>query len=350
MSLWCIQSGRHRLRRLTGAALCLALALAIFGCGRTPPEGFWEPTQEDSAGIAAAVEANKAYFRTGLAELAMTPCDSNPFAGSTRVVFTNELLNNRFKGRFQYKAMEHFFKQESVRLNYTYIAGLDTLSQETTCTVTLAETIFGTLRMLAWAKSEYLRDSLFFPSPGETLRLPFYADSMTKLDDTVIIEKRIAGTSIEGCVLKKTGGKWQLWKMAGGGRFYAPGPDDAPYILQFFLNAPNDRVDTVVLRPDTLQYGIQRFYSFEPADEQLLTYAIGDWVRVSNLTTNQVVALDYLYFNGKRYEFGDTVKFDSSEVTPGIYRLSLEHIPGAVLWEVDGEYNATTWGIPIRIQ
>jgi hypothetical protein len=346
MSLWCIQSGRHRLRRLAGAALCVALALAIFGCGRTPPEGFWEPTQDDSAGIMAAVEANKGYFQTGLAELAMTPCDSTPFAGSTRVVFTNELLNNRFKGRFQYKAMEHVF--DSVDLKYTYIAGLDTLSQETTCTVTLAETIFGTLRMHAWAKSDSLGETLFFPSPGETLRLPFYADSMTPCDDT--IEKPIAGASIEGCVLKKMDGTWQLWKMAGGGRFYAPGPDDAPYILQFYLNGPDDRVDTVVLRPDTLQHGIQRFYSVDPADEQLLTYAVGDWVRVSNLTTNQLVALDYLYFNGQRYEFSETVKFDSSVVTPGIYRLSLEHVPGAVLWETDGEYNATTWGIPIRIQ
>jgi len=343
MSLWCIQSGRHRLRKLTGAALCVALALAIFGCGRTPPEGFWEPTQDDSAGIMAAVEANKGYFRTGLAELAMTLCDT-ALAGTTRTVYANELLNNRFKGRFRLDAMEHVF--DSVDLKYTFIAGLDTLSQETTCTVTMAETIFGTLRMHAWAKSDSLGETLFFPSPGETLRLPFYADTMTLCDDT--IEKPIAGASIEGCVLKKVGGTWQFWKMAGGGRLYAPGPDDAPYILQFYLNGPDDRVDTVVLRPDTSQYGIQRFYSVDPADEQLLTYVVGDWVRVSNLTTNQLVALDYLYFNGRRYEFSDTVKFDS--VSPGTYRLSLEHIPGLVLWETEGEYNATTWGIPIRIQ
>lgn len=343
MSLWCIQSGRHRLRKLTGAALCVVLAVAILGCGRTPPEGFWEPTEDDSTGIEAAVEANKGYFRTGLPELALTECDT-ALAGSTRTVYANELLNNRFKGRFRLDAMEHVF--DSVYLKSTFIAGLDTLSQETTCTVTMAETIFGTLRMHAWAKSDSLGETLFFPSPGETLRLPFYADSMTPCDDT--IEKPIEGASIEGCVLKKIDGTWRLWKMAGGGRFYAPKPADAPYILQFYLNGPDDRVDTVVLRPDTSQYGIQRFYSVDPADEQLLTYAVGDWVRVSNLTTNQLVALDYLHFNGRRYEFSDTVKFDS--VNPGIHRLSLEHIPGPVLWETEGEYNATTWGIPIRIQ
>jgi hypothetical protein len=341
MSLWCVQGGHHRLRRLTGAALCVVLAVAIFGCGRTPPEGFWEPTKDDSTGIEAAVEVNKGYFRTGLQELAMTECDM-AMAGTTLTVYTNELLNNRFMGRFRPDAMEHVF--DSVDLKYTFMAGLDTLSQETTCTVTMAETIFGTLRMHARQKTKWLKDSLFFPSPGETLRLPFYADTTDSCD--TIIEKPIAGASIDGCLLKKVDGTWQLWKMAGGGRFYAPAPDDAPYILQFYLNGPDNRVDTVVLRPDTLHYGIQRLFS---VDDQLLTYAVGDWVVASNLTTNQRVALDYLYFNGQRHEFGDMVKFDSS-LTPGIYRLSLEHIPGPVLWEVDGEYNATTWGIPIRIQ
>ncbi len=166
---------------------------------------------------------------------------------------------------------------------------------------------------------------------------------MTACDET--IEKPIAGASIEGCVLKKVNGVWQLWKMAGGGRFYAPGPEDAPYILYFYLKSADNRVDTVNLRPDTTQYGIQRFFS---VDDQLLTYAVGDWVMVTNLLTNQGDAFDYLYFNGRRYEFGDTVKFDS--VSAGIHRLSLEHIPAPVLWETDGDYNATVWGIPIRIQ
>ena len=116
----------------------------------------------------------------------------------------------------------------------------------------------------------------------------------------------------------------------------------------FFLNSANNRIDTVNLRPDTLQYGIQRFFSVDTADHELLTYRVGDWVKVSNLTTNQTDAFDYLYFNGQRYEFGDTVRFAASDT--GIYRLSLEHIPATVLWEVGGDYNATAWGIPIRMQ
>jgi len=347
MSLWSVQGGRHRLRRLAGAALCALVAAAIFGCGRTAPEGFWEPTKDDTAGIKAAVDANKGYFRTGLAELAMQMCDT-VLPGTTDKILPDELVGNRFKGRFRLDGLQHVFDTSQYELKYTFIAGLDTLNQETTCTVTLGETIPGTVRMHAWQKTNYLYDSIIVVPPAETLRLPFYSETWYPCD--TVFEKTLSGASIEGCVLKKTDGAWQLWKLAGGGRFYVPGPEDAPYILRFALKSGDNRVDTVNLRPDTLHYGIQRFYS---VDGELLTYSVGDWIQVTSLLTNQGDAYDYLYFNGKRYEYNrtagsDTVKFES--LTPGIYCLSLEHIPAPVLWENEGEFNATVWSIPIRIQ
>jgi len=362
MSLWCVQSGRQRLRRLAGAALCALLAVAFFGCGRTAPEGFWEPTKDDTAGIKAAIEQNKGYFRTGLAELAMQFCDT-ALPGTTRVILSKELTGNRFKARFRLNAMQHVL--DSHEFKYTFIAGLNLDSllrvdstknpwettwvepgSETTCTVTMAETIPGRVLMHAWEKTNYIRDSVIIVPPSETLRLPFYTDVMSPCD--TVIEKIIDGASIEGCVLKKVDGVWQLWKMAGGGRFYSPGPNDAPFIVHFALRGANNRLDSVFLRPDTTHYGVQRFYS---VNDQLLTYSVGDWVMVSTPFTNQGNAYDYLYFNGKRYEIDDTLKFDS--VSSGIYRLSLEHIPATVLWEVDDNtspYNATVWGIPIRIR
>jgi hypothetical protein len=370
MSLWCVQSGRHRLRKLAGAALCALLAVAFFGCGRTAPEDIWEPTKADTAGIDSTVTANKGLFRTGLAELAMQMCDT-ALPGTTRTILYDELTGNRFKGRFRLDSMQHVLDSHEFR--YTFIAGLNLDSllrvdssknpwettwvepgSETTCTVTMAETIPGKVLMHAWEKTNYLRDSVIIVPPAETLRLPFYSETMTPCD-TTITKPIIDGASIEGCVLKKVNGVWQLWKMAGGGRFYAPGPDDAPYIVSLALKGANNRLDSVYLRPDTTRFGIQRFYS---VDDQLLTYAVGDWLIAPvgappyfNPYTNQGNAYDYLYFNGKRYELGDTVKFAAADT--GIHRLSLEHIPATVLWEVDAAtspYNATTWGIPIRIQ
>jgi len=343
MSLCSVQSGRRRPASLAAAALAVALCLVLFGCGRTAPEGFWEPTKDDSAGIKSAIEANKGYFKTGLAELAMVLCDS-ALPGTTVKVLPKELLGNPFKQRFRLNQLEHVFYTDSYQMEYTFIAGLDTLEQETTCTVTLAETIPGLLRMHAWEMTDSLRESVIVVPPAETLRLPFYASVMTPSD--TVIEKAIAGASTDGCVLKKVNGTWVLWKMAGGGRFYAPGPQDAPTILSYRLVSAN-RTDTVTLRPDTLHYGIQRLFSVDPADNQLLTFSVGDSVKVSNLATSPGDAYDYLYFNGRRYEFKDAVKFDS--VSPGIYRLFLEHIPAPVLWEVQGKYTATVWGVPIRV-
>lgn len=362
MSLWCVQSGRHRLRRLAGAALCALLAVAFFGCGRTAPEDMWQPTKDDTAAIKAAVDANKGYFRTGLAELAMQFCDT-ALPGTTRVILSKELTGNRFKGRFRLDSLQHVV--DSYDFKYTFIAGLNLESllrvdsstnpwettwvepgSETTCTVTMAETIPGKVLMHAWQKTNYLFDSLIIVPPAETLRLPYYTNTMYPCD--TFIEKPIAGASIEGCVLKKVNGVWELWKLAGGGRFYAPGPNDAPYIVAFSLVSADSRVDSVFLRPDTTHYGMQRFYS---VDDQLLTYSVGDWVTISTPFTNQGNAYDYLYFNGRRYELRDTVRFAAADT--GIRRLSLEHIPVTVLWEVDAAtspYNATTWGIPIRIR
>jgi hypothetical protein len=269
-------------------------------------------------------------------------CDT-VLPGTTRTVLAGEVLGNPYKSRFRLDSLQHVLHTDSYDLEYTFIAGLDTLENETTCTVTMAETIPGLLRMHAWAKTDSIRVDTILVPPAETLMLTVY-DSVLRPVST-IIEKPIAGSSVDGCVLRKKDGVWQLWKMAGGGRFYAPGPEDAPYILRLFLNSANNRVDTANLRPDTLHFGIQRFFNIE---DQLPTYAASDWVKVTGLLTNQGDAYDFLYFNGKRYEFGDTVKFEG--MAPGIYRLSLEHIPVQVLWETVGEYTATVWGIPIRVQ
>jgi hypothetical protein len=348
MSSWFVQDGRHRLRKLAGAALCVVVAAGMFGCGRTAPEGFWEPNKDDTAGIKSAVEANQGYFKTGLAELAMTMCDT-ALPGTTRTILDKEVKGNRFKGRFRLNGLQHVLYTDSYELKYTFIAGLDTLNQETTCTVTLAETIPGKVLMHAWEKTNYLFDSIIIVPPAETLRLPYYSSTWYPCD--TVIEKRLSGASTEGCVLKKMDGVWQLWKIAGGGRFYAPGPSDAPEIYDAYLRSSRkDSVttDTVYWRPDTLHFGVRRFYSLDTADHQLLTYSRGDWFAMQKPYTNIGDAYDFYYFNGSRHELSDTVRLDSS-ISPGIYRLSIEHIPATVLWEDEGDYNGAVWGIPIRI-
>jgi len=50
-------------------------------------------------------------------------------------------------------------------------------------------------------KTAFLRESIIVVPPAETIRLPFYASTMTPCD--TVIEKRIDGTSTDGCLLRR---------------------------------------------------------------------------------------------------------------------------------------------------
>ena len=93
-------------------------------------------------------------------------------------------------------------------------------------TVTVVESLPGELRLRTFSYTKYLRDSLFFPSPGETLVLQFFEQSFSPLER--IVRKTFTGAQTDGAVLRKVNGTWQPWKYAGGSRFFAPNPNDAP--------------------------------------------------------------------------------------------------------------------------
>jgi photosystem II stability/assembly factor-like uncharacterized protein len=181
-------------------------------------------------------------------------------------------------------------------------------------------------------------------------------------DTSIYIEKPIEATSINGMILNKAGGVWSKWRLLGGSRMYAPTPEDAPYIVYLTMTGPAG-TESVFLRPDTLHYGMQRFYD----PESVPTFSRGESVRVSFLanSTNNGDAADYGYLVRdtmigdsivrlfhQRYEFvgaASRIRFDTL-MAPGLYRLYLEHIPIAVFWDPDVDYTATVWGIPLLIK
>jgi hypothetical protein len=93
---------------------------------------------------------------------------------------------------------------------------------------------------------------------------------------------------------------------------------------------------------------MQRFYA---VDSGLLTYTRQDTIRVSTRLTNNDNAFDYLYFDGRRYDYntGNT-RISLESIPAGLHRLSFEHVPVEVFWEVAGRYNATVWTLPILVK
>ncbi len=347
-------SGARPLLRVGSRALvvvALACAALYYGCGRVAPEPFWEPSAEDTVGIKQAIEANKSLFKIGLSELQMVMIDT-ALPGSTKSILAGEIKGNPFKPRFRCAGFQHMFYDTAYDLEYRFASVLDTLGTETTCTVTYAETIPGEFLMYAFRMTDSLRESLFFPNPGETLRLPYY-DSLLK-PCSVVIKKPLEAVTTGGCVFKKKSGSWELWKLSGGTRFYAPNPDDAPYFARCVL-AGGGRLDTVLLRPDTLHYGIQRFYPYaDTPTGGIYSYTQRDTIRLANLlSTLGTDGAEYVYFNGQRYDMqGPRARQQIilADVAPGLYKLYVEEIPPAVLWEVKGKYSATVWSIPVRVK
>lgn len=332
------KGGSGRLFRAAVLGLGLFLAAVYFGCGRMPPEPWWEPTAEDTAGIAEAVQAQAAVFTTSFDEMTMLSMNT-VMPGSTEQRLEAEIRENPYKLRFQCDSFQHVFFADSYELKHRFVATLDTLRAETTATVTIGETIPGVIRMHAYAYTRYVAVDTFTPSPGETLFLTRYDTLFT--DTSMYVEKPLSASTVDGCVLRKESGEWVLWKYGGGSRLYAPTYEDAPYIPDMVLTGPDTALQ-INLRPDTLNYGIQRFY----LPEQLPTFSIGDTVAITSYRTTVLDARNYSYLDEDRHEFSASDRVPV--VNAGIQRLYFVSIPIEVFYEYTGDYVATAWGISIR--
>ncbi|MEO0071324.1 MAG: hypothetical protein ABIK39_04495 [candidate division WOR-3 bacterium] len=339
------EAGTIRVRIGLGSVLVaigFILTIAgIWGCGRMPPAEPWQPTAADSAGIDSVVKAYKQLLKLDFPELGFQ------FLKWTvpDTILKKAISDNPFRQKYRCDSLQHIFSAESLQFfKFSFVATLDTAEQETTATVTVVETIPGILRLHAFQYTRFLRDSIII-TPGETLRLKFYDSVFT--DTSMIVEKPMQGVVNGGCVLRKEDGEWRFWKWDGGQRFSAPTPEDAPYLLAADIK---DGVKTTryYLRPDTTQFGVQRFYG----TGELLSYKAGDslWVTPVNVLTTDPNHFYFFFFKGIRYPMGDTNKIRFGLPDTGVQRLFIEKIPYEVFYDAGGELNAAGWGIPIYIQ
>ncbi|MGQ9678450.1 MAG: hypothetical protein ACUVUD_04130 [bacterium] len=323
-------------RVLVATGLMMAI-IGIFGCGRKPPAGFWEPDAADSAAIRDAVLANKEllqmrFTEDGFQYLEWLIADS---------IVKKAIKDNPFKQRYKCDSMRHIFSTDSIKFNFSFTAVVDTAGQETTATVTVVETIPGFFQLHAIKYTRFVKDSVIV-TPSETIRLPYYDTVFT--DTSMLVEKPIYGVVLGGCVLRKESGEWKLWKLAGGQRFYAPNPNDAPYLVSAYLTN-GVREDTINLRPDTLHFGMQRLYEYP---DGLLSYNAGDSILVRALLTAATDAMNFVFFKGIRYRMATTNKIALTE--SGLQRIYVEQIPFPVFYDAGGELNAVVWGIPINVK
>ncbi len=325
---------------VVGIGFLLAVVL-IWGCGRMPSSGFWEPAAADSAGIDTVVKANK--------ELLMLDFAESGFQFLKWVVpetiIKKALRDNPFRQRFQCDSLQHIFSVSGRQFTYSFVAIVDTAGKETTATVTIIESIPGTLRLHALKYTRFLFDSTII-TPSETLRLKYYDSVFT--DTSMIVEKPITSVVTGGCVLRKENGDWKLWKIAGGQRFFAPNPEDAPSLYAVDINN-GDTTIRYLLWPDTTQFGVKRLYGHP---EELLKANSGEslWVNPVHFYTTDANFFYFYIFKGRRYLMGDTAKIRFGLPDTGFQRLYAVKVPYEVLYDAGGELNAAAWGIPIYVK
>ncbi|MEO0004443.1 MAG: hypothetical protein ABIK47_05790 [candidate division WOR-3 bacterium] len=326
---------------LAVAAGFILTALILFSCGRMPPPEIWQPNAADTAAIAAAVDANKELLRfhfneAGFQYLEWVVPDS---------VVRKAISDNPFKQRYICDSMQQLFFTDSAgyKWSYKFIATADSALQETTATVSVVETIPGVLRLHAIKYTRFVKESIIV-TPSETIRLMFHDTVFT--DTSMVVEKPILGVVYNGCVFRKESGEWRLWKMAGGQRFYAPNPEDAPYFAAAYLTT-GAKSDTYYLRPDTLHFGVQRFYDYP---DGLLSYNLSDSLAVTGLLiySTDLDKFNLVSFGGRRFRLLTANRIGFTQ--DGVQRLYIERIPFAVIYEAGGELNATIWGIPINVK
>ncbi|UCG42678.1 MAG: hypothetical protein JSU73_12585 [candidate division WOR-3 bacterium] len=363
--------------RIAAAALGLPLAVAVlfFGCGRVPPEAFWEASAEDSAAIQAVVDEHLADFLTDFDQISapeslkiegLIVIDTS-LTNEQGTRLQDEMEENPYRQRFRVDALQHVFEktdQGGYFFEQRLYAHLDTLREDTFCTVLFVESIPGYLDMHVYEYTQYLKDTLIFPSPGETLVLRMFDSQFS--DTSFKLQKEFLAHTSNGLFLQKESGEWKFKKTMGGSRFYTPNPNDAPYLLLLYLKEYGaEEVDTIWLRPDTLENGIQRLY----AAGELPTYAAGETLQVQISPYTDVPDADfYAYLDGKRYDFRNaTTSWEiplPADIEPGIHRLYVEQTPIPVYYEAsgkpfekrepddteEGRYVSAVWGIAINIE
>jgi hypothetical protein len=371
------RAGSVALSRFAVVALGLPLVVAVlfFGCGRTPPEAFWEPSAEDSTAIQAVIDSlladflidfDQVEFPDSLRIEGLVPIDTS-LTPDQRAKLEQEMEENPYRQRFRVDALQHVFGETEAGgyfFEQTLYAHLDTLREDTVCTVLFVESIPGYLDMHVYEYTRYIKDTLIFPSPGETLVLRVFSDTL--YDTSFTLQKHFLAHTSNGLFLQKEGGEWVFKKTMGGSRFYSPNPNDAPYLLLLFVKKYGaEQQDTIWLRPDTLKNGIQRLY----ASGELPTYAPGDTLQVVISPYTDVPDADfYAYLDGKRYDFDNATTSNEiplpADIAPGVHRLYVEQTPIPVYYEAsgkpfekrgegdkeEGRYVSAVWGIAINIE
>lgn len=341
-------------RRATRRTLCRLIVVgAVFtvlliGCGRTPPPEFWTWSPEDSTQIRAIVDQWKAKLTSDFADN-VTLSESIVFVpDSTTAALHKEMRENKYRQRYFPATFKRVFDTLRTQMKDSII-----LTKDTTVTVKLTEGFFGQVTIYTDSLTRFRKDTVIAGTPFKVYDTTFSAQ------DTVLTTEVSGSCERELFIERDTLTKqWQMKRLTGGGRYFSPDAPSAPYLGCLQLRH-SGRSDTIVLRPDTIHYGIQRLYSVD----SLLSYSVDEHITVGmarvpllgHLWWDPKDAVPFLHLGHKRYTIlvpsaPDSTVFSFAATDTGLRQIYIEIVPRQNLTDVSPNFNSTMWAIPVRVK
>lgn len=342
-----------------------ALGIALLGgCGRTSPADFWSWSAQDSTKITALVNAWKDSMMSHFEEDTSLSDVITYIPDTTSKLLHKALRDNPYK--------QHWFPGTFFRRYDSLHTIVDSITEtkDTTVTVTLLEEFVGKAWLRLDSATKYVRNEtiggIVYPVYSSRMmpRDSFMPDSFPQ--DSV----RVAGTAISYLYLEPNDRvnrtEWRMKRMSGGKRYASPDDAGAPFLGALQLVSPGRR-DTVVLRPDSLHYGMQRLY---PRDS-LLTFKAGDSITI--ILTNAALLGNYYYDpvdiigflhipnpadptrsirrNIRTIPAGGTgnTAFTFAASQTGLQTIYVELMPRNVFSEHVENLSSRVWGIPVQV-
>jgi hypothetical protein len=352
---------------LAASALCIA---CFTGCGRTPPAALWSWTAEDSTKVTTLVAAWKDSMKSHFEEDSALSEAVTYLPDTTRKLLRKAVKDNPFK--------QHWFPRMFYRRFDSLHVVSDSITQtkDTTVTVKLLEYFDGKVYMRLDSATKYLGDSVIggityrvYGNSSDTTGNRFRymrRDSVFPQDTLLLIP--VHGVA-ESYLYFEPNDKvnrtdWVLKRLSGGKRYASPDEATAPYLGALQLTTPAGRRDTIVLRPDSLHYGMQRLYR----RDSLLTYRVGDSISIeivsgfvlNNYSFDPIDITGFVHLpNPADPERSirrcistipaTTINTTFAFSTPGLQFIYIELIPRPVLSERVENFSSRVWGIPIQV-
>jgi len=329
---------KYNKKHITSSFLLIAifLSILILGCGRKPPDAYWSWSKEDSTQIQTIVTAWRDTFKTS-------------FEDTIYNIITNwdTIKGINAEDMRTIWMRPHYWPRAFTRTVTNYkMVDIFTPVKDTTVSVQLVESIAGTITILVDSCTIKLGDTVIL---GDTYNL--YTRYFTYTPDTVIT-KNFSGISTRYLHFQRDASNtWKFTKMSGGGRVFIPSEGDAPTIFEGVIFSTSVKICTVMTRPDTTHYGIQRLYTLD----SILSLSAAETIntrfyrRYYIQEFDPLIAFGFWHYNHQRHDL--RVPRYNTQLTalpPGWQHIMLEIVPWEALCK-RGDYNAILWSIPIKI-